>query len=236
MNALVASPFLTVPRLARIPWLVHGFGTRLWALEDFGKRAGLNDFKVVWLKQTHSNDVHFIDAPPRRRLLGDALATGEPEILLVVKTADCLPVFLVDEGARVVAAVHAGWRGTRGRILERAVQELRDRRGSSPRSLLAALGPCIGASCYEVGEDVRRAYMEAGMDGDLFRPVPGAESGPKYLLNLKEANRRQLIGRGLRPENIFDVAICTHCDARLLSFRRDHDRTARLYNFIGMTR
>ncbi|MGA2587985.1 MAG: peptidoglycan editing factor PgeF [Candidatus Aminicenantales bacterium] len=236
MNAPAAPSFLTVPRLSRIPWLVHGFGTRLWALEDFGKRAPWKDFKVVRLKQTHSDDVHFIDDQPRRRLLGDALATGEPEILLVVKTADCLPVFLVDEGARVVAAVHAGWRGTRRRILERAVQGLWDRRGSSPQSLLAALGPCIGASCYEVGEDVRRSYLEAGLDGDLFRPISGAASEPKYLLDLKEANRRQLIGRGLRPENIFDVALCTHCDRRLLSFRRDRDRTARLYNFIGMTR
>jgi len=236
MNAPAAPSFLTVPRLSQIPWLIHGFGTRLWALKDFRNRSPWKDFKVVWLKQTHSEEVHFIAAAPRRRLLGDALATGEPEILLVVKTADCLPVFLIDEGARVVAAVHAGWRGTRGRILERVVQELRDRRGSTPRSLLAALGPCVGASCYEVGEDVRRAYQEAGLDGDLFRSIAGAAAEPKYLLDLKEANRRQLIGRGLRPKNIFDVALCTHCDERLLSFRRDRDRTARLYNFIGMTR
>ena len=232
MNGSAPQLFLTVPRLNRIPWLIHGFGTRHWKLAGFRKSPGWENFTTVWLKQIHTDRVHFIEAAPTRRLQGDALATDRPGIFLIMKTADCLPVFLVDRSKRVVAAVHCGWRGTRRRILERVVLGLGDRYGCRPHSLLAALGPCIDAACYEVGGDVRRDFMEAGLPLDLFRPL--AAQPEKYLLDLREADRRQLVGLGLEAKNIFDVSLCTQCDDDLLSFRRDRDKNARLYNFIGI--
>jgi len=232
MIGSAAQLFLTVPRLNRIPRLIHGFGTRHWKLSDFRKRAGWENFKIVWLKQVHTDRVHFIEAAPTRRLQGDALATDKPGIFLIMKTADCLPVFLVDPSKRVVAAVHCGWRGTRRRILEHVVDGLHVRYGCRPASLLAVLGPCIAASCYEVGDEVRDEYRAAGLAGDVFRPSGGRPG--KYLFDLREANRRQLIGSGLDGRRVLDVSLCTHCDAQLHSYRRDRDTSARLFNFIGL--
>lgn len=234
--------YLTHPRFAALPWLVHGFGTREGSPEDFGRDAKKTwpGFEVVELKQTHSDVLHFIEGVPARRLAGDALATDRSGILLVIRTADCLPVLLADEKRRVVAAVHAGWRGTSRGILARAVRELSARYGSSPSSLTAALGPCIGPACYEVGEDVRTSFREAGRGGDaaVFRAPDPRRRGAagKYLLDLRAANRLQLASEGVRPGAVFDIPLCTHCDGRLLSFRRDRDTSARLYNFIGVNR
>ena len=227
-----AEKYLTVPRFDRIPWLSHGFGTRDWQLEDFEERAEWRNFELFWPDQVHSQEMHFIDALPDRRPTGDALATRLPGVFLIIKTADCLPLFLVDESQPVIAAVHSGWRGTQKRVAEHAVEQLQSHYGCRPSSLLAALGPCIGPACYEVGEDVRRDFENAGLALDVFRPHPQARG--KYLLDLVSANRRQLESRGVKGKNIFTVGICTHCDSRLLSYRRDKNKAARLFNFIGI--
>jgi YfiH family protein len=227
-----AKKYLTVPRFDRIPWLIHGFGTRSWRLRDLEGRPEWRNFKMCWLDQVHSREMHFIDALPDRRLTGDALATRLPGIFLIIKTADCLPLFLVDESQPVIAAVHSGWRGSQKRIAEHAVRELQVHYGCRPSSLLAALGPCIGPECYEVGEDVRQEFEAAGFPLDILRPHPAVRG--KYLLDLVSANRRQLESQGLKKKNIFTVGICTHCDNRLLSYRRDRNKTARLFNFIGV--
>lgn len=232
MDAPSSVPFITVPRFSRIPWLIHGFGTRRWSLNDFKAHRDCKRFSIVRLNQIHSNKIHFIEDIPERRIQGDALATDKPGLILIVRTADCLPVFLVDESERVVASVHCGWRGTQQRILEHLVLGLRERYGCEPGSLLAALGPCIASSCYEVGEDVRQSFLEARLSTDVFRPHPDRQE--KYLLNLREANRSQLIAQGLRSKNIVDVDICTHCNTNFHSYRRDHNTTGRLLNFIGI--
>lgn len=232
MSVPVPKKYLTIPRLDRIPWLAHGFGLRDWTLRDFRAHEAWRNFKVVWLDQVHSNAVRFIDKIPRRRARGDALATNRPGVFLVIKTADCLPLFLVDESKRVVAGVHCGWRGTQKRIAERAVRALQAHYGCRPADLLAALGPSIGAACYEVGEEVVRTFQAAGQPPDVFRPHPRARG--KYLLDLPLSNRGQLVDAGLRPKNIFALDVCTHCDGRLLSYRRDSDKKARLFNFIGI--
>ncbi len=89
---------------------------------------------------------------------GDGLMTAEPGILLTIRIADCLPVLLVDPQRRVVAAVHAGWRGALARVIEKAVGDMRRAFGSDPQKLIAALGPSIRACCYEVGEEVVEAF------------------------------------------------------------------------------
>jgi len=240
MPGSIAPAYLTHPGSATIPWLVHGFGTREGSPVDFGrnKKKRWPGFEVVELKQTHSDVLHFIDGAPAPRLEGDALATDKRGILLVIRTADCLPVLLADEKRRVVAAVHAGWRGTSLGILARVVRELGERYGTSPASLAAVLGPCVGPACYEVGEDVRTSFREAGRgeEAAVFRALESRRRGAagKYLLDLRAANRLQLAAAGVRPGAVFDIPLCTHCDGRLLSYRRDRDSTARLYNFIGI--
>jgi hypothetical protein len=225
-------PVLTAPRLASVPWLSHGFGTRRFGLADLRSGAKRRKASVVILKQVHSAVVHVVDRVPAAILAGDALATATPGLVLVVKTADCLPLFLVDEKRRAVAAVHAGWRGTAQRIAERAVAALHERFGSEPEDLVAVLGPSIGALCYEVGEDVRRSFRESGLPGRSFVPLPVRPG--KYLFDLAGANAGLLRAAGVRPGRIVRLDLCTHCEPGLHSFRRDRETRHRLYNFIAI--
>jgi hypothetical protein len=223
---------LTIPRFERVPWLIHGFGTAGWSEEDFAKNEEWGGFRPVIMDQVHSDSVHRLERPPERKLRGDALITGQPGLFLIIKTADCLPVLVVDEDRRVIAAVHCGWRGTLKRILEQVVHDFRERDGSDPAKLLVALGPCIGPDCYEVGPEVRAAFKEAGFPSGVLHlrtSTPG-----KYLLDLREANRGQLDRAGVKRENIFSFDACTHCRSDLLSYRRDKIKKKRMFAFIGM--
>lgn len=225
-------PYLTEPRLERIPWLIHGFGTSALTEADFGRGVAWKGFRPVILDQVHSDIIHCVEAPPDSPLEGDALIASAPGLLLVIKTADCLPVLLVDESRRVVAAVHCGWRGTWKRILEQVVGRLRDQYGCDPAGLVAALGPCIGPECYEVGPEVRERFAAAGFPDDLFLPNPAAAE--RSFLDIRAANGLGLRNAGLRPENILSLDACTKCRPELLSYRRDGRTEGRMYAFIGI--
>jgi YfiH family protein len=229
------TPFLTVQRFERVPGLVHGFGTRAGTPREVAALAVREGYRVIVLKQIHSDLVLAVDdanvvGAASARLRADALVTALPRVLLVVKTADCLPVLLVSEARRVVAAVHCGWRGTLRRVLDRTLEVLAGRYGASAGGLLAALGPCIGGGCYEVGDDVRSAFAAARFPAGLFQ----ARSPGRYLFDLRAANVGALRSAGLPDANIVQLGSCTHCDPRLLSFRRDRDRSARMASFIGL--
>jgi len=222
--------YLTDDRLARIPGLVHGFGRR--GLTEDGLRAFAreNGLQPVLLDQIHSNIVHVIEEAPGIRPPGDALVTNIPGFLLVIKTADCLPLLLLDERLRVAAAVHAGWKGTRLRIARKAVETMRSRFGTNPADIIAAAGPCIGPACYEVGEDVRNEFLSAGFSEDLFAPAgrPG-----KHFLDLLAANTRELASAGVPALPPSGTSSCTHCDPDSYSWRRDRDPSRRMFSFIG---
>lgn len=218
--------------LAGIPWLIHGFGTRTLDEPGLQALAAAEGMKPVLLHQVHSAGVLAVDDVPPGKPDADALITNRPGLLLVVKTADCLPLFLVDEDRRAVAAVHAGWRGTAARIAAAAVAALKARFGSHPASLLAVLGPCIGPACYEVGEDVVASFGgDPGAGSPLFT---ASKRHGRYLLDLPAANRLQLEAAGVVPARIRKAGVCTHCSPDLLSWRRDRRTDARLYNFIGI--
>lgn len=231
-NRTPRSTVITIPKFDRIPFLRHGFGNSHWRERGFNKSGDWAGFQPIFLKQVHSDTVHFIEETPRQALRGDALVTRLPGLLLVIKTADCLPVLLVDEITRVVAAAHCGWRGTRLRVLEKTVRGILERYPLNPASLLAALGPCIGAACYEVGNDVRSLYAESGFPASLFKSVAGRPD--KFLFDLRAAARSQLRKLGLLERNIFSVDICTHCDPAYPSYRRDRKGCGRMLSFIGI--
>jgi len=226
-------PYLFVPRLNAVHGLVHGFGDARWSEADFLAFAETQGLRPVIMRQLHSDVVHRVDAAPGRKLEGDALMTNVPGLLLVIRTADCLPVLLVDEENRAAAAVHCGWRGTQKRILEKAVKAMGKAYGSKPAEMNAALGPCIGAACYEVGAEVRKAFVEAGFPERLFCGAPGRER--KFLLDLREANLWLLQEMGFAKSHLFNAGpVCTHCEPRLLSYRRNSADPRRMYNFIGL--
>ncbi len=226
------SDFLTIPALNGLSWLFHGFGTRHFSENDLRAAAAENGAVPVLLRQVHSARVLVLDEAPAGLPEADATMARRPGLALVVKTADCLPLFLIDPEQRAVAAVHAGWRGTARRIVAEAVETMTRAFGTRPASLLAALGPCIGGGCYEVGEDVAAPFRRDPSFSALFAAVP-ARPG-KYLFDLRAANRVQLETLGVRTANIHEACGCTRCDTRLLSFRRDRRSDLRLFNFIGI--
>lgn len=225
--------FFTIPRLEQIAYLVHGFGTAERKETDFRKSLEGKDFRILHLKQVHSNIVHFVDKIPDENLRGDAVVTALPHLLLVIKTADCLPVLMAEESKRIIAAVHCGWRGTQKKVIQRTIKGMESHYGCQPSSLLVAFGPCIGPDCYEVGEDVRRSYEKAGLASEIFRNHPSREG--KYFLDLRKATRLQLLSLGVKKENLYGIDSCSHCCDFLPSYRRDGKSKTRMESFIGMS-
>jgi len=233
MNVKSGSLYSMIPRLEQIPFLVHGFGKRKWEDDDYKDRPEWKDFRLVFLDQIHSNIIQVINNIPEEKLKGDAMITGLPFLLLIIKTADCLPALIVDESQKVIAAVHCGWRGTSKRVVQKVIQRMKDDYGCHPASLLVALGPCIGHECYEVGEDVYQSFEQEGLSTEFFRNHPLRRR--QYLFDLKGANISQMVSAGVDEKNVFSTDICTHCHQSLPSFRRDKDRAGRTLSFIGMS-
>jgi YfiH family protein len=222
-----------VPALAAIPDLVHGFERRsLHAPAETREEARirltrtLHDAgRLLFLKQVHGSRV--VEAPWEGTPEADSGMASQPGLIVGVETADCLPVLLVDPVGRRVAAVHAGWRGTAAGVAARAVEALR-RAGSRPADLAAALGPAIGPCCYEVGEELRAAFGDAG--SDFFRPGPRG----RPHLDVRGANRRQLVESGVPADRIADLDECTFCRPELYhSYRRSGPGAGRMLSFVG---
>jgi YfiH family protein len=167
----------------------------------------------VWLDQVHGPDVVRLGCAPAREPAADASVTGETTVTCAILTADCLPVLLCDRAGTRVGAAHAGWRGLAAGVVEAAVSAM-DRPAGD---LLAWLGPCIGPTAFEVGPEVRAAFLAgdpaAGAD---FRPG----QGDRFYADLRALARRRLLDCGVR-----DVSASTDCtleDAgRFFSHRRD---------------
>lgn len=167
----------------------------------------------VWLEQVHGTEVVDLDRLPEN-VCGDAVLSGRPGVVCAVMTADCLPVLFCDDAGSVVAAAHAGWRGLVAGVLEEAVAAMR----LPPERILAWLGPAIGPDAFEVGNEVRDAFLAADPGcGDAF--IAGAEPG-KWMADLFELARRRLARAGV--VRIYGGGVCTWRDAsRFFSYRRD---------------
>ena len=232
MRSSVSIPYLTIPRLERIPFLFHGFGTIDWNEDDLKSNPRWRDFRLVTLKQVHSDIVRIVEQETSSDLRGDAMITAQPFLFLAIKSADCLPVFVVDEEKRVIAACHCGWRGTLKRVVQQVIKGLRDHYRCSIPSLRVGMGPCIAAECYEVGEEVSRDFRNEGLSLDSFQPHPDREE--KYFFDLRQANVSQLVELGVQESNIHSLNACTHCQSRFASYRRDGQQAGRMLSFIGM--
>ena len=219
----------------------------------FQSALGAADLDLVPLKQIHSDVIRVFSGPAAEPCKGDASATNHPSLLLAIQTADCVPILLVDPKRRAVAAIHAGWRGTLARIAQKAVGQMQFEFGSKPSDLLAAIGPSIGPCCYEVAADFvtkftaqfadAADYFDEPRSGEEPNPLqwlnmkpPGHQPPPKNVhLDLRKANRSQLVTAGLFVKNIYVSGLCTACHTNLLfSHRREGPLSGRLLSAIGI--
>ena len=178
------------------------------------------------LKQVHSARV-VLAREWQPGIEADGLATDRPGERLAVKTADCVPLLLLDPVRRAAAAVHAGWRGAAQRIAMEAVRLLEQRYGSRPEDVLAALGPAIGGCCYEVGPEVAAQFREWLPERD--------DLDRRTRIDLRLALGRQLEAAGLRPSHIDIAEACTCCGgAEFHSWRREGPRAGRMVSVIAV--
>ena len=182
-------------------------------------------------KQIHSNIVNKVDKDNIGQIIdGDAIITNEKNVPLLILTADCVPVVLVDKVNKAVGLVHAGWRGTYGKICSETLQSMKENYNTNTEDVVAIIGPSIGKCCYEVSYDLVEKFSAL---------LPNADEkiyeirDEKYYLDLWEINTQILKEFGVLKSNIINMNICTSCNCdRFFSYRK-HDKTPkRIGTFI----
>jgi len=219
----------------------HFFTTRdLQLREDerewgaVAQQIGVDAARLLLIRQVHRADVAVARAGRPAawvRPEADVIVSDDPGSAIGVRVADCAPILLADGRLRVVGAAHAGWRGTVHGAAAAAVRAMHETFGSAPADLVAAIGPCLGQCCGEVGLEVVDAFREAGHSQDALTRwfAPGA-SGRPYL-DLARANRDQLEDAGV--SRIHVAALCTKSHASVLhSYRADKESAGRMVGVI----
>lgn len=177
----------------------------------------------VWLEQVHGVDVVQADSAGCVSR-ADASVTQRKNTVCVVMTADCLPILLCDRAGTAVGALHAGWRGLAGGVIETAVKAM----ATEPQNLLAWLGPAIGPQAFEVGDDVRQVFLSHDPDS----AIAFVEREAKYLADIYQLARQRLAALGVK--HVYGGGYCTYDDAeRFYSYRRD-GRTGRMATMIWL--
>ena len=174
---------------------------------------GISDNRLVMPHQVHLTKIATIDedllslsAEQRLEALEgyDALMTNLRGVCIGISTADCIPVLLYDEAHQATCAIHAGWRGTVGRIVEKAVAAMKETYGTKPRQVKAQIGPGIHLDNFEVGDEVYQAFEIEGFEMEKI-----SKKYEKWHIDLPECNRLQLLATGVPPENIKVSPVCT---------------------------
>lgn len=268
--------------LQQISGITHGFSTRHggvseapWAtlnisltsgdvrerVEENRQRIlqslGRPDATWISLKQEHGAEIVEVTARAGRSIPGDGLLTRDKDACVAVLGADCVPILFADVKHRVVAGVHAGWRGTRANIAGRMIARLNEL-DVKPADIRVALGPGIGPCCFEIGQDVaealRAAYprCEAGLwpaahvvlrddtgEGNSTADQSisaGVGVSEKWMADLWALNRHALMEAGVAPEHIDTVSMCTVCSPDFYSYRREQGSTGRHAGVITFAR
>lgn len=191
---------------------------------------GFERADVCSFDQVHGKRVVVATAPTWFEHEADAVVTADPNLLLVVSAADCLPILFFDPVSGAVGAAHAGWRGTVAGIAAEVVEALQREYGADPSRLSVSIGPGIGACCYEVSDDVISEFAAAGFSSACFHPG----RAEKQHLDLVRANREVLTRAGVPQDAVRSLDRCTSCESELFySHRRDSGKTGRMWGFIS---
>lgn len=247
------------------PFAAHVFTTASWPIGmsgTGGRDAGWHDVslalgvlatRLVFAKQVHGTALivgtEAIAGPVRPE--ADLVLLRESDAAAAVQVADCVPMLVADRVSGAVAAVHAGWRGMAAHAPHLAIEALEKTFGARPTDLIVALGPSIGACCYEVGPDVRDAFIRAGfapvdirrwfhdrpleLQGNetLARVRQQARRADRWFFDGWTATREQIVNAGVPPSQVFSAATCTASHSGLwCSYRRDGASAGRIVGAI----
>lgn len=236
---------ISIPALDKVNGMVHAFTTREGGLGDRKDGArnpddwtvvadafGICIDRVVTVEQVHGENIVLVDdlnVRDVRTVHADALITSVPGIAVGVETADCVPVLLFDPVTPAVAAVHAGWKSTVKKIVQKTVHRMHEEFGSEAARLIALIGPAIGPECYEVDEPVMGRVRDAF---SFWSEVSIPRGNDHWSLDLVTANRLELLQIGLDKQNVHVLGLCTSCRRdRFYSFRAE-GRTGRMLSVI----
>jgi YfiH family protein len=246
-------PYFEIPELAGIGWVRHAFLTRQGGTslppydslnlsdkngdrEEFvskNRKAvadtfGFESSRLILLDQMHQDRILLLEKPIATLpspLEYDALITNSPNSFLGILTADCLPIFVVDQKKKVIAAIHAGRQGTALDITAKALRKMGEEFGCLLEDLLIAIGPSIGPFCYEIDEKVFQQE---------WKPFSTQKGAGKWAVDLNRINIAQMKAEGIQEEKIFRIDLCTHCHSDLYFSYRKEGRTGRQLSFIGI--
>jgi YfiH family protein len=229
---------LFTTRQLRLRSASNGPPAQVAALDPWEQAAaalGATAADLLRIRQVHGSAVHVVRNGDRREARGegrpeaDAVASDVPGAVLAVQVADCVPLLMADARSGVAAAVHAGWRGTAAGVARAAVSVLCGDLGARAGDLIVALGPSIGACCYEVGPELRDAFLRAGATRAQIDAWFLEEPAGCWRLDLWRANRDQLIEAGVAPDRIHVCGLCTKTYAHLFdSYRAEGPRAGRM--------
>ncbi len=243
--------YFEFPAITDLGWVTHAFLTRKGGvsgppydslnLGDYGddlekvfrnrlrvaKTFDFDPTRLILLNQEHRDSILLVQdfkeaSPP---LNYDAIITNTPGLFLGIRTADCLPILMVDQKRKAVAAVHAGRQGTSLHIARKVLRRMREEFGSRPSDLLIAMGPSIGPCCYEIDE---RVFLPE------WNSFAAANGNGKWMLDLGAINRAQMEEAGIKKEQILVVDLCTACRDDLFFSYRKEGGTGRQLSFIGI--
>jgi len=246
-------PYFEIPEIKQLGWASHGFLTRQGGVspspyhalnlgntngdppENVSKNRdliatafGFDLSRLVQLRQMHQDRILILKKSPDllpADLRYDAVITDCPNRVLSIKTADCIPIFIVDRAKMIIAAVHAGREGTARHITRKVLKQMRFEFGSVPQDLLIALGPAIGPRCYEIEE---RVFQQE------WAPFSTPAGAGKWRVDLFRINIAQMREEGIGEEQIWHIDLCTHCHSDLFFSYRREGQTGRQLSFIGM--
>ena len=245
--------------LEELRWLTHAFSTRRGGVSclpekalnlsfitaDRREKVIVNRHKflrvlnipsdaLLTLKQVHSNRIFVIDKPynPQqgRNIMADALVTNQSGLALATQVADCYPVLLVDKKKRVIANIHAGWRGALRGIVQKTVAAIQRHFDCQIEDLKAVIGPGIGKCCYKVGCEVIEEFKKVIQWGNNFWLQSSAGS---YSLDLLGIIKCQLLSQGLNSNQVRALNLCTSCYLNyFFSYRSEGKETGRMMAII----
>ncbi len=230
--------------LLQIPELEHRGIRHFFTTKKFniGETTPFRDRRMfITINQVHGDAMYIIDRPVEEvstlaeaaaGIQGDAIITNQKNIGIAVITADCVPLLIYDPEMSVIAAVHAGWKGTLNGITASVIRRMSHQFNCRAEDIVVGIGPAIGQCCYSVGDTVTEPLRRTNPEWDIYLKQDGYG---KSMLDLTGLNRRQAEDAGVMTGKVFDLSLCTSCNNELFfSYRRDGAGTGRMLSGIMM--